>query len=217
MKAIHKRHASHHPHEAQAVICYRSVTGDWQASLLPETGPEHLLRMTIVTGCATVARMVPVLPAPLHRALLRLAHAARLWWWRRTGRTVTGCSVIAINAAGEVLLVRHSYHARQSWLLPGGGLARGEDVIATARRELIEETGCSLGDARHLGAITLGRNGWTNVIEIVSGVTSDDPIADGREIVEARFFPPGALPATASGPTRAMIERWTACQNGNSA
>lgn len=173
--------------------------------------------MTIDAGCATVARMVPLLPAPLHRALLRLAHAARLWWWRRTGKTVTGCSVIATNPSGGVLLVRHSYHARQSWLLPGGGLERGEEVIATATRELIEETGCRLGDARHLGAITLERNGWTNVIEIVSGTTCDKPVADGREIVEARFFPADALPATASGPTRAMIERWTAGQNGSSA
>ncbi|MEL0250599.1 MAG: NUDIX domain-containing protein [Novosphingobium sp.] len=173
--------------------------------------------MTFGMGCATVAGMIPVLPAPLHRMLLRLAHASRLWWWRRTGKTVTGCSVIAANAAGAVLLVRHSYHARQSWLLPGGGLARGEAVIATAMRELLEETGCRLGDARHLGSVTLNRSGWTNVIEIVCGITHDEPVADGREIVEARFFPADALPATASGPTRAMIARWTDAQNGSSA
>lgn len=161
--------------------------------------------------------MMRFLPPALHRLALRFAHALRLWWWRRSGRTVRGCNVIATNASGQILLVRHSYHARDTWLLPGGGLANGEDPLATAARELAEETGCRLVDARHLGTITLDRTGWTNLVELVTGQTGDAPRADSREIEEARFFDPSRLPEHTSGHARAMIGRWQQDQNGNSA
>ena len=161
--------------------------------------------------------MLHFLPGPLHRTVLRVAHAARLWHWRITRKLVRGCNVIAANSAGEVLLVRHSYHARESWMLPGGGLGRDERPEATAMRELLEETGCRLEAPRHLGTVLLDRKGWTNAIELVAGTTADLPAPDGREIEEARFFPGRALPANTSGPVREMIARWLSDQNGSSA
>nr|WP_246415506.1 NUDIX domain-containing protein [Novosphingobium taihuense] len=158
-----------------------------------------------------------MLPGPFHRSLLRSAHALRLWWWRRTARFVRGCNVIVANPAGHVLLVRHSYHARNKWMLPGGGLGRHESPLDTATRELFEETGCRLERAEHLGTILLDRSGWTNAIELVTGTTRDTPVADGREIEEARFFPPDTLPESATQAVRAMIARWLDAQNGNSA
>jgi ADP-ribose pyrophosphatase YjhB (NUDIX family) len=158
-----------------------------------------------------------LLPGPLHRALLRSAHAARLWYWRRTRKEVRGCNVIAANAAGEVLLVRHSYHARNTWMLPGGGLGRDERAETTAMRELLEETGCRLEGPRHIGTVVLDRSGWTNAIELVAGTTTDTPAPDGREIEEARFFPALALPERTAGPVREMIARWLDGQNGSSA
>lgn len=166
--------------------------------------------------CATKAGVLKLLPRPIHRAALRSAHALRLWWWRRLRRSVRGCNVIAANPAGEVLLVRHSYHARDVWMLPGGGLDREESPLDTARRELVEETGCVLDKAWHLDTVTLDRKGWTNVIELVAGETRGSPVADGREIEEARFFPPDALPASTSAAVQAMICRWIEAQNGNS-
>lgn len=161
--------------------------------------------------------MIRLLPRSVHRLALRIAHALRLWWWRKAGRTVRGCNVIAANSMGQVLLVRHSYHARECWMLPGGGLAGNEDPLATAARELAEETGCTLEEARHLGTFTLDRNGWTNLIELVVGETGDIPHADGREIEEARFFDPLNLPENTSGSVCAMILRRHRVQNGNSA
>jgi 8-oxo-dGTP pyrophosphatase MutT (NUDIX family) len=160
--------------------------------------------------------MLSFLPGPVHRAALRSAHALRLRFWRLTKRKVRGCNVIAANSAGEVLLVRHSYHARDTWMLPGGGLGRDESPLATAQRELREETGCLLHDPVHLGTVTLDRNGWINLIELVCGKTEGTPAPDGREIEEARFFAPAALPENTSGPVRAMIARWVD-QNGSSA
>lgn len=162
-------------------------------------------------------QMLGLMPGPIHRLALRTAHALRLWWWRKTGRTVRGCAVIAANPAGEVLLVRHSYHARETWMLPGGGLGRNESLLRAAMRELHEETGCTLSDPVHIGTITLDRTGWTNLIELVCGHAEGTPAADGREIAEARFFAPSALPEPTSRPVRAMIADWQAVQNGNSA
>lgn len=157
-----------------------------------------------------------LLPGPLHRFALRTAHALRLAWWRGTHRTVRGTNVIATDAQGCVLLVRHSYHASQTWMLPGGGLGSGESAIEAAMRELAEETGCALNQARQLGSVTLNRRGWTNLIELVAGRTDDTPRADGREIIEARFFDAADLPAQTSAATCEMIAKWLD-QNGNSA
>lgn len=159
--------------------------------------------------------MLSFLPGPVHRVALRTAQALRLWFWRLTKRKVRGCNVIAANADGHVLLVRHSYHARDTWMLPGGGLGRDESPTITAARELREETGCVLRDAVHLGTVTIARNGWTNLIELVSGRAEGAPMPDGREIEEARFFAPDALPEKTSRPVREMIVKWH--QNGNSA
>lgn len=102
-------------------------------------------------------------------------------------------------------------------MLPGGGLGRHESPIDTASRELLEETGCSLERAEHLGTILLDRNGWTNAIELVAGTTRDMPVADGREIEEALFFAPDDLPESTTEAVRTMIARWLDNQNGNSA
>lgn len=147
---------------------------------------------------------------------LRLAHSMRLRWWRATRKTVRGCNVIAANTSGQILLVRHSYHLADLWMLPGGGLGKGESLLDAAARELAEEVGCTLASPCHIDTLTLDRNGWTNIIEIVAGKTADTPSPDGREIIEARFFPPEALPHPTSQPAQDMIARWLEVQNGSS-
>jgi hypothetical protein len=85
------------------------------------------------------------------------------------------------------LLVRHSYQQPDLWMLPGGGLARGEDAAAAAMRELAEETGCRLVQGIWFGSDRIAMpGGWRNRIEMVTGQTDDAPRADGREIAEAR-------------------------------
>ena len=78
----------------------------------------------------------------------------RRWWqvlWRLGRRPVRGCRVLAIDPAGRVLLIRHSYGDR-SWMLPGGGIDHGEHPDDAVRRETFEETGLRLDDARLVGA-----------------------------------------------------------------
>lgn len=162
------------------------------------------------------ALMLNSLPGPLHRQVLRIAHGVRLRWWRLTGKLVRGCNVIATNDRGQILLVRHSYHLQELWMLPGGGLDKGESLLDAAARELAEEVGCTLDFARHIETLTLDWGTWTNVIELVSGSTTDTPKPDGREIADARFFDPRVLPHPTSKPAQDMIACWLGHQNGSS-
>lgn len=154
--------------------------------------------------------MLARLPAPLHRLVLKLAHAARLAWWSLRCPELLGCNVIAADPRGRVLLVRHSYQSPGQWMLPGGGLARGEQAEDAAGRELLEETGCRLTGANCFAVEVVGLAGASNHIHLVSGQTVDEPRPDQREILAARFFAPDALPEATTGSARARIERWLA-------
>lgn len=42
---------------------------------------------------------------------------------------------------GRILLLRHDKEGRENWLLPGGGVRVGENLVRALKRELWEETG----------------------------------------------------------------------------
>jgi len=140
-------------------------------------------------------RLLAALPDWLHRRLLRFLQPLRLRLWGLLRREVAGVMVLGFTADGRLLLVRHSYHLPDQWLVPGGGRAAGEDPVATATREMGEEAGCTLTGAVHLGQIVRTMpHGWTNRIQVVSGTVHGTPVADGREIIEVTLALPDALP-----------------------
>src|SRR4051794_5008016 len=51
-----------------------------------------------------------------------------------------GVRTIALHG-GKVVLVRHRFHDRERWYLPGGGVDNGEDAAQAALRETEEEAG----------------------------------------------------------------------------
>lgn len=64
-------------------------------------------------------------------------------------------AVVALDAGGQVALVRQFRHAAGDflWEVPAGVLRRGEEPRACAARELEEETGLVAGELVPLGAI----------------------------------------------------------------
>lgn len=52
---------------------------------------------------------------------------------------VPSANVVAVNDAGEILLIRRTDN--DNWALPGGAMDLGESLPDAARRETVEETG----------------------------------------------------------------------------
>ncbi|GAB4246853.1 MAG: NUDIX hydrolase [Thermoleophilia bacterium] len=63
---------------------------------------------------------------------------------RGTGRSPDLRVAALIVSEGRVLLVRQAKGGRQYWLLPGGGVERGETLAEALVRELREECGLSI-------------------------------------------------------------------------
>nr|WP_246543473.1 NUDIX domain-containing protein [Novosphingobium profundi] len=133
----------------------------------------------------------------------------QVWKWRKP--TVEGVRVLALDPAGHVILVRHSYGS-DKWMPPGGGLKAGEDPVGAGARELLEETGCHLRDGRRVALSDEDLHGASNVVHVVVGQTSEDPVPDGREIVEARAFAIDALPEAMPAGLADLISGWIAAR-----
>ena len=151
--------------------------------------------------------MPGLLPAALHRALLPLAHRLRHAWRRWRKVPIAGVSVVITNLTGDVLLLKHSY-GPDVWSLPGGGLGRGEDPLAAARREVREELGITLARIEPIGTLEEVLSGSPHTAHLFAGVCDARPQPDRREVIEARFFPSHSLPEPLGRTTRARIAVW---------
>lgn len=154
-----------------------------------------------------------LLPAPVHRALLPVVSRIRDLWRRWRKVELTGCCVIISNSAGEVLMLRHSY-GPVVWALPGGGVAKGEDPEAAARREVLEELGIKLGTVRSLAVQDEQVSNSPHKAHLFTATSNAEPRPDQREVIEAQFFAPDCLPEPLGRITRSRLEVWRA-MNGS--
>ena len=113
------------------------------------------------------------------------------------------------NRAGEILLLRHSYGPPQ-WMLPGGGVGSGEDPEAAAQREIAEELALDLDRLERVAVIAEEVSGSPHTAHLFAARTEAVPRPDGREVIEARFFPERALPRPLGRITAARLARWKA-------
>ncbi len=87
-------------------------------------------------------------------------------------------------------------------------------MAAAATRELMEETGCRAGSLRLVGCVEEMLSGSPHTAHVFTCVTEDTPKPDGREVVEARFFPPHSLPHPMTPRTQQRLAFWSAAENG---
>jgi ADP-ribose pyrophosphatase YjhB (NUDIX family) len=132
----------------------------------------------------------------------RLAHASFLL----TRAMTLGVRGVALDEAGRVLLVRHGY--TPGWHFPGGGVETGETCEHALAREM-EEEACvvieqplQLHGLFHNTSVT-GRDHVAVYIVPRFRVTGERK--PDREILEARFFAPDALPEETTRGTRARL------------
>ncbi len=109
---------------------------------------------------------------------------------------VTGVAIIPILPDGRIVLARHQ--GTDEWAIPGGFVDWGEEVLATARRELLEETGLTLVRVRRLVGVYSApdRDPRLHAISIVLAADAEgEPGAhDTAEIGEVRAFGQDELP-----------------------
>lgn len=143
----------------------------------------------------------------------RFAHGLRHRWrkWRKV--PLEGVSMIARDLDGRILMIRLNY-AEAGWCFPGGGAKRGETMLEAAVRELAEETGCRAIAPKPVGQLAETVSGSPHMAHVFTCTTRDAPVPDGREVVEARFFPSHSLPYPMTALTEARLELWRAFQRG---
>ena len=145
-----------------------------------------------------------LLPKPVERIALRVAHRLRHYWRRIAKPQLHAITVILRDGEGRVLFIRHSYGPR-GWTLPGGGGIGSEDPVDAARREMHEELGVHIGELALLGTLTETVSGAPQTAHVFGAVVDEEPKPDGREVIEARFFMVDEVPSPLSELTRRRI------------
>lgn len=106
-----------------------------------------------------------------------------------------GVRILAIDAQGRVMLVRHGY--APGWHLPGGAVETGETAETAAARELLEETGVRADGRFDLFGLyfnpAFGGRDHVALFHATRFVIGPEP-APNREIRERGWFAPGAMP-----------------------
>lgn len=103
-----------------------------------------------------------------------------------------GAAIVAIDALEQVCLLRQFRHAAGGWIweLPAGRLEPGEPPADTARRELVEEAGCTASHWQDLGHILSSPGVFTERIYLylAHGLTACPQALERHEVIEVHWI-----------------------------
>lgn len=109
----------------------------------------------------------------------------------------------------ELLLVRHAYGPTGLWALVAGFVEAGETLEEAVRREVGEEVGLAVDQVAYFGSQPWAMSGPGTLLTGFTARAADplaEPVVDGKELAEARWFPLDGLPAEL--PPAYSISRW---------
>jgi 8-oxo-dGTP pyrophosphatase MutT (NUDIX family) len=134
---------------------------------------------------------------------LRLAVSKPYFRWSR-GMTL-GARVAVIDRQDRVLLVKHTY--APGWILPGGGVERGESCLAAAEREVWEEAAVRPKGPFELHGVFSNHADFPgdHLVVYVLRHFEQETFKASMEIADARFFARGQLPDTVTAGSRRRI------------
>jgi 8-oxo-dGTP pyrophosphatase MutT (NUDIX family) len=139
--------------------------------------------------------------------IFKIASKLVLQPFHRQMRGLTlGTRTAVFGGDNKVLLVKHTY--APGWVLPGGGVERGETIFQSAAREIQEEAaiiaeeqpilkGFCMNDAQFPG---------DHIAILVVRKFSQRPWKPSLEISHAQFFDPNQLPVGTTGGTRRRLD-----------
>jgi len=110
-------------------------------------------------------------------------------------RPIVGIGIVVIKHESVLLVRRGKPPNVGSWTLPGGAQEVGETMEAAARRELLEETGVTVGRlhfAAHVDNIRRDAEGRVQfhytILDFAARWESGEPVA-GSDVSEAAWVP----------------------------
>jgi 8-oxo-dGTP pyrophosphatase MutT (NUDIX family) len=121
------------------------------------------------------------------------------------GKTL-GVRVAIFDASGAVMLVKQSYSP--GWILPGGGVEKGELLIASAIREIQEEAGIVAEGPLQLHGIFSNEEKFPGdfLCLYVLRQFRREAWKPDHEILEAKFFPIAQLPLDITDGSRRRLD-----------
>jgi 8-oxo-dGTP pyrophosphatase MutT (NUDIX family) len=120
------------------------------------------------------------------------------------GKTL-GVRIVVLNDLGQVLLVRHTYSP--GWILPGGGVEKGETLRVAALRELIEEGGIIAEDLNFHGMFSNERIFPGDYVACyVVRKFKQQVWRPDMEIAESKFFLLDNLPQDVTGGSKRRLD-----------
>ena len=149
---------------------------------------------------------------------LRAAYQLCRFYWMVTRPVSLGAVGVVLDERGRVLLARHSYQT--GWLLPGGGVKRGESARQALARELMEELQIECApEVLVLAGVFYQRVNFKHDHQAVYLAQNwrQQPRRGNWEIEEAAFFDPDRLPAGVGSGVREKIAAALRLLRSNSA